>query len=123
MRGVNIMLQQEKDMEAIKEEIKKCNDELSMCDKQTSVLLHDIETRNFNACEGYMLCKELQDIREARRCWKDRRYELQDAYYELGGDAKLKQLKQKRKKRINRYIKGNSWKDNFSPEALAILQG
>lgn len=47
--------------------------ELSQYDLATDSILHKIELGNFNACEGYKLCKELQQIRKNRRRIK---YEL-----------------------------------------------
>lgn len=123
MRGVNIMLRLEKDLENLQEELKVCNKEISKADKQVSEILHDIETRNMNAYQGYYLSKELQKVLEARRCWKDRRYEYLEAFKELGGEEKLKALRRKRENRVKRYLKGNGWKNNFSKEALAILEG
>ncbi|WP_200858137.1 hypothetical protein, partial [Klebsiella pneumoniae] len=64
------MLRLEKDLENLQKELKICSKEISKADKQVSEILHDIETRNMNAYQGYYLSKELQKVLEARRCWK-----------------------------------------------------
>ena len=45
-------------------------EKISKCDLATSEILHQIELRKFNACEGFELCKALQQIRKERRMVK-----------------------------------------------------
>jgi len=45
--------------------------EQSKYDKMTSDVLHKIELTNFNASDGYKLCKQLQGIQVERRKVKD----------------------------------------------------
>ncbi|MEJ7218415.1 hypothetical protein [Staphylococcus gallinarum] len=117
------MFNQEKEMIKLQEEMNECAKGLSKCDKSISNVLHDVETRNFNAYEGFVLCKELKLLRENRRCWKERKCELREAYLGLGGDTKLNELKKNRERRKKKYLKRDPWKKNFSDEAMAILQG
>lgn len=47
---------------------------LSICDKETSNILHRLELQfsKVNACEGYKISKELHDVRTYRRIVKDK---------------------------------------------------
>lgn len=123
MRGLDIMINQEKEMEKLKKEMEDCSKAISNCDKSITNVLHDIETRNFNAYEGFILCKELKVIRESRRCWKERNQELREAFFELGGHNRLKELKKNRERRVKKYLKKGDWKKHFSDEAMDILKG
>lgn len=40
-------------------------------DKEVQDLLHDMELTNFNACEGYIMAKKMQEVRRRRRVLKD----------------------------------------------------
>lgn len=83
MRGVNIMLRLEKDLENLQKELKICSKEISKADKQVSEILHDIETRNMNAYQRLLPKQRITKVLEARRCWKDRRHEYLEAFNEL----------------------------------------
>lgn len=52
------------DMDTISKKIKDCNSE-------QEDLLHELELTKFNACEGYLLAKEIQTLRHKRREYKD----------------------------------------------------
>jgi hypothetical protein len=47
-------------------------DDLKQCEMETQDLLHEIELTNFNAYRGYLLCKQLQDVRQRRRQLKNK---------------------------------------------------
>lgn len=47
--------------------IKYLNDELALTNAKQTDLLHEIENSNFNAYEGYVKAKELQEVRMYRR--------------------------------------------------------
>ena len=57
------------DMDTIVQKIKDCDSEI--CD-----ILHDVELTTFNACEGYLLAKELQRLRKLRREYKEQEEQL-----------------------------------------------
>lgn len=78
------------------EKVSLCKD-LSRCDQATSDMLHQIELGNFNAAEGYKLCKELQEIRKSRRRIK---YEL-DPMNSMCHNAGINDLKTKLKHSLN----------------------
>lgn len=44
---------------------------LNQCDMETNDLLHRLELKGFNACEGYKLAKQLSEVRKKRREMKD----------------------------------------------------
>jgi len=83
-------------IDKIESEKVSLNKELSNYDITTSDILHQIELGNFNACEGYKLCKKLQEIRRNRRRIK---YEL-EPINSLCGNAGISSLKTKVKHSI-----------------------
>lgn len=46
-------------------------DDLKTCEQETQDLLHEIELTKFDACRGYYLCKQLQEVRQRRRQIKE----------------------------------------------------
>lgn len=44
---------------------------INICEKETQDLLHLIELTSFDACKGYKLSKDIQDVRIRRRELKD----------------------------------------------------
>ncbi|GAB6172010.1 hypothetical protein JCM15765_14880 [Paradesulfitobacterium aromaticivorans] len=46
-------------------------DDLKTCEQEIQDLLHEIELTKFDACRGYQLCKQLQQVRQRRRKLKD----------------------------------------------------
>lgn len=70
-----------------------------------------------------MLCKELQNVLQERRAWKQRCLEAKESFNDLGGKKKLNQLKRRQKNRVNKFMKLNSWFDHFSDEAKEIMAG
>lgn len=45
--------------------------EIGKCDLKQQDILHKIENSNFNAAQGYNLAKELKEVREIRRQYKN----------------------------------------------------
>lgn len=78
---------------------------------------------NKNAYEAWVLCKELQNVLQERRAWKQRCLEAKESFNDLGGKKKLNQLKRRQKNRVNKFMKLNSWFDHFSDEAKEIMAG
>lgn len=76
-----------------------------------------------NAYEGWYICKELKKNEQERRAWKQRRYEDNEAFEQLGGLKRLKALQKHKKRRVEKFMNRNSWYDTFSPESMAILNG
>jgi len=113
----------EKELLRLKEKIKYSCEQISKYDLQRNELYHDIETRNANAYEGYQLFKELQQVLQLRRAWKNRNKELYSEYQSLGGDKKLKSIQRRKKQKVDKIIKKDNWYTAFNDEALAILNG
>ncbi|MDT0700349.1 hypothetical protein [Staphylococcus chromogenes] len=123
MRGVSVVNTTEQYLKELSNDIKLCNSKISEFDTLLSELYHDLETRNINAYEGWKIAKEMQLVLQQRRAWKQRKIETQESFNELGGYKLLNKLKNKRQRRVNKFMKRNSWYDNFSKEAIAILEG
>lgn len=123
MKAMGIVSQTQKDLEFMYEDIKRCSENISKCQEQINLLYHDLETRNFNAFEGWVLAKELQKVLQERRAWKQRKYETKEAFNQLGGVQRLNALKKHQKRRLDKFMKRNSWFDHFSEESKAILAG
>ncbi|MBF0793335.1 hypothetical protein [Mammaliicoccus lentus] len=113
----------EKELLRLKEKIKYSCEQISKYDLQRNELYHDIETRKANAFEGYQLFKELQQVLQMRRAWKNRHKELYSEYQSLGGDKKLKSIQRRKKQKVDRIIKKDNWYTAFNDEAMAILNG
>lgn len=47
-------------------------DDLKECEQEVQDLLHEIELTKFDACRGYRLCKNLQEVRQRRRKLKEK---------------------------------------------------
>ncbi|HHW03390.1 MAG TPA: hypothetical protein GXX35_11400 [Thermoanaerobacterales bacterium] len=54
-------------LSTIDDEWSQLHQQLQQCDLESSDLLHEIELSKFNACEGYLLAKKLQEVRRRRR--------------------------------------------------------
>ncbi|QYG30073.1 hypothetical protein K0O13_08155 [Mammaliicoccus sciuri] len=113
----------EKELLRLKEKIKYSCEQISKYDLERNELYHDIETRKANAYEGYQLFKELQQVLQMRRAWKNRNKELYAEYQSLGGDKKLQSIQDRKKAKVKRIIKKDKWYSAFSNEAMAILNG
>jgi len=64
-------------LDQIEKECKNYTKNYSQHDLMIEDILHKIEFDKFNAYEGYMLCKQLQNIRQERRIIKDELEPLQ----------------------------------------------
>lgn len=48
------------------------HDDLKKCELEIMDLLHEIEFTKVNAYQGYLLCKEIQEVRQRRRKLKEK---------------------------------------------------
>ena len=103
-----VLINAERDMEELR-------GKLSELDKNQSIILHIIEEESFNASRGYCLCKEIKDIREARRVVKNEMRLLNIfisnvSKYMYNGTRKIKSREEKLKNSIykHRSYKGNN---------------
>ena len=62
---------------------------INQLDLLTQDLLHQIEFKNYNVCDGYKLYKELQEVRLERRRLKDENQVIHSAYEFISKDKKL----------------------------------
>lgn len=111
----------EKEMKELKEKIIFYRGKISEADKERSEILHHIETYNPNAYEMVVVYKELREVQQLRRVWKTKLYEAQREYNSSGGDKYLNRLEKNKKRSVKKVLGRKSWFDNFSSEALAIL--
>ncbi|EIK0279933.1 hypothetical protein NRV59_002255 [Staphylococcus pseudintermedius] len=123
MRGTIIVNNTQQYLEELEREATYAKQMVSETTAKVNELYHDIETRNFNAYEAWILCKELQNVLQERRAWKQRCLEAKESFNDLGGKKKLNQLKRRQKNRVNKFMKLNSWFDHFSDEAKEIMAG
>lgn len=112
----------ESEMLTRKEEILSLREKVSKCDKKRSAILHRIETEIFNEEESVALVKELKELSQERRAWKESIYIAQKNYDRLGGERHLKVLQKRRKNKIKQVTRSHSWYDNFTPESLSIMK-
>lgn len=113
----------EKELRAMKEDILKYRKGVSDTSKESERLLHILESEKLDAVALVQVAKELKKVRQERRVWKTLLYDTELEYNILGGDQYLKKLEKARLNKIKKYSKKNSWFDNFSDEAMAILNG
>lgn len=65
-------------------------DELHLCEQEIQDLLHEIELTKFDACRGYRLCKDLQEVRQRRRQLKKKMEIAEHLKYFLENNKQLK---------------------------------
>lgn len=104
-----------KEMLALASEIDEIHaaltDDITVADRQTQDILHEIEFGNFNAVEGYHLAKKIQQVRQSRREAKNQREAI--AYFKKFADdhkntpvllakilQQMKQVKQNQETRV-----------------------
>lgn len=58
-------------LDQVETEYKNLTEQHSKCDKIEQDILHKVENSNFNACEGFYLAKNLQEVRRYRRLVKN----------------------------------------------------
>jgi hypothetical protein len=103
---------------------KKLSVKLSEYDSLISEHYHKIETTNFNACEGYYLTKQLQEILRKRRVIKHEMERLNSMQMTLGiknnlTDEKLNNSKKRIKQLSNRSCKyQQDWKYTYTLEEI-----
>ena len=88
--------------------------QLSRFDLETQDILHHIEHANFNAVQGYLLAKQLKDIRIKRRAVKQHQEMLQVLISNLKGvsfERIDKKLQNKRQQQLS---------SKYTPRVLAI---
>lgn len=95
------------------------NDEVSRLDREQQDVLHSIEFSRFNVCDGYKLSKRIQDIRVARREYKNLQEEVQKVQSVLG---QHKAFKGALGKSINNIDKVNNIQDKRVYTARVIDQ-
>lgn len=120
MKGLSIV---EKELRTMKEDILKYRKGVSDTSKESERLLHFLESEKLDAVALVQVAKELKKVRQERRVWKTLLYDTELEYNILGGDQYLKKLEKARLNKVKKYSKKNSWFDNFSDEAMAILNG
>ena len=120
MKGMNAV---EKELRTMKEDILKYRKGVSDTSKESERLLHFLESEKLDAVALVQVAKELKKVRQERRVWKTLLYDAELEYNILGGDQYLKKLEKARLNKVKKYSKKNSWFDNFSDEAMAILNG
>lgn len=101
-------------LKGIEDDHAKLVKKLSEYDKTISNIYHDLETRKFNAAEGYYIAKDLQDIVQKRRLVKDELYRLRELHKSLEAtclNEKIPQIKKATKKAKNR---AKNWCKNFN---------
>lgn len=118
MKGMNVV---EKELRTMKEDILKYRKGVSDTSKERERLLHILESEKLDAVALVQVAKRLKEVQQERRAWKTLLYDTELEYNILGGDQYLKKLEKARLNKVKKYSKKNSWFDNFSDEAMAIL--
>ncbi|MFO1442984.1 hypothetical protein KDN24_07100 [Bacillus sp. Bva_UNVM-123] len=91
-------------------DIAKISKKESEYDRKVSDIYHKIEISKFNACEGYYLSKELQDVLQKRRVIKHEGSRLRNIYKSLSLGSRIPQVQ----KSIEKTIKENKeYTSNF----------
>lgn len=89
MKSINIIYNELHDLKMSIELLKEQSGDV---DKEFHSILEEIRTTVFNASQGALLYKNMQDFLQERRLLKTRIEELQVQYEILGGDNKLQEL-------------------------------
>lgn len=118
MKGLSIV---EKELRTMKEDILKYRKGVSDTSKERERLLHILESEKLDAVALVQVAKRLKEVQQERRAWKTLQYDAELEYNILGGDQYLKKLEKARLNKVKKYTKKNTWLDNFSDEAKAIL--
>ncbi|WP_226035701.1 hypothetical protein [Aquibacillus saliphilus] len=86
---LNTIIKAQKDFDNRKHELNLLR---SKYDKEINNLYHDLETRKFNACEGYYITKKLQKILQKRRLVKTEFNNMSCVFKSMNMDIIKKQL-------------------------------
>lgn len=89
MKSINIIYNELHDL---KTSIELLKEQTGDVDKEFHAILEEIRTAVFNASQGTLLYKNMQEFLQERRLLKTRIEELQVQYEILGGDRKLTEL-------------------------------
>lgn len=89
MKSINIIYNELHDL---KTSIELLKEQTGDVDKEFDAILEEIRTTVFNASQGALLYKNMQEFLQERRLLKTRIEELQVQYEILGGDRKLTEL-------------------------------
>ncbi|WP_442636470.1 hypothetical protein [Rossellomorea marisflavi] len=100
---IEVMLKQ------VKSDLRKLKDKAIYYDRELSKIYHDVEIRKFNACEGFYITKNLQDVLQRRRLVKKEMGRLEQVYNNLIKTAdnnfyKIKRSVDKSKKSEESYL-------------------
>jgi predicted RNase H-like nuclease (RuvC/YqgF family) len=97
----------------IKSDISKLQKKQSQYDKRISEIYHKLETMKFNACEGYYISKELQDILRKRRLVKQELYRMNGICNTLPLDSFKKKLPMAKADLKKSNDLSKEWNDTF----------
>lgn len=105
-------------IETITEELERDLNKLRLKQSETDKLVnkayHKLETTKFNACEGYYIAKDLQNLLQKRRLIKSELYRMEKIYSQLE-ISKVKESVPKTKKMLKRSKnRGKDWFSNFT---------
>lgn len=102
----------------VDQEHKRLSELRSVYDKKLSDYYHKVETKKFNAAEGYYLAKELQEIVRQRRVIKDELYKLNNLRSTLQLNSIVEQTLTARKSlnKIHKRASKSNWKDNWTKD-------
>jgi hypothetical protein len=97
----------------IKSDMNKLNCKQSEYDKRISEIYHKLETKKFNACEGYYISKELQDVLRKRRLVKQELFRMRDIYNTLAVESLNCKLPKAKKNIKKSNDLSKEWNDKF----------
>jgi hypothetical protein len=101
-------------VERIKSDMQKLHNKRSEYDKKLSEFYHQLEIKKFNACEGYYISKQLQEILQKRRLLKNELYRMQHIYDTLSVQ-KISDKLPKTKNNVKKFKKScTEWESAFS---------
>lgn len=100
-------------LEQIQGDMEKLRCKQSEYDKKLTDHYHKIEIGKFNACEGYYLTKQLQEILQKRRLIKSELYRMDQMHKQLV-KSMIDRFPVLKKTVENSKSRGKAWLDNFS---------
>lgn len=92
----------------------KLNKALSKYDKLISEHYHKIESANFNACEGFYLSKNLQELLRKRRIVKDEYLRLSSVQQSLNCKDLHKTVTKQKTNMVNARKKSKEWQQKWN---------
>jgi flagellar biosynthesis chaperone FliJ len=107
-------------------ELKKARNELRKKQQEYDLLLsekyHELETKKFNAAEGYYLAKGLQAILQERRVIKNELSRLDSIYTTLNVDHLVNSINKSNQNLIKIVDKNNTYTQNFDENVYKVVQ-